>query len=122
MWLVNLVLAIIETLTVYLMDKGAVNPATYLYSQSTEMGTPQFYGFAEIDMDYSQEPSEAEHDRKKKKHNERKEKISVYSGKVHRLQSVLRATKNFSNTELPSQDKVRFYKLDSGIVWYVRAR
>lgn len=31
------------------------------------MGAPQFYGFAEIDMDYSQEPSEAERDRKKRK-------------------------------------------------------
>lgn len=30
------------------------------------MGAPQFYGFAEIDMDYSQEPSVAERDRKKK--------------------------------------------------------
>lgn len=47
------------------------------------MGALQFYGFTEIDMDYSQEPSEAEHDRKKKKG-----KVSVYSGKVHRLQSL----------------------------------
>lgn len=30
------------------------------------MGAPQFYGFAEIDMDYSQEPSEVKRDRKKK--------------------------------------------------------
>lgn len=44
------------------------------------MGAPQFYGFAEIDMDYSQEPSEAERDRKKK--------VLDYSGKVHRLQSL----------------------------------
>jgi len=31
------------------------------------MGAPQFYGFAEIDMDCSQEPSEAKRDRKKGK-------------------------------------------------------
>jgi len=45
------------------------------------MGTPQFYGFAEIDMDYSQEPSEVKRDRKKRK-------VSVYSAKVHRLQNL----------------------------------
>lgn len=66
MRLVNVVLAIIETLTVHLMDKGSVNSATYLYNQGTGMGAPQFYGFAEIDMDYSQEPSEVKRDRKKK--------------------------------------------------------
>lgn len=82
MRLVNVVLAIIETLTVHLMDKGSVNSATYLYSQGTGMGAPQFYGFAEIDMDYSQEPSEVKRDRKKKG------KISVYPEKVHRLQSL----------------------------------
>jgi len=31
------------------------------------MGAPQFYGFAEIDMNCSQEPSEAKRDRKKRK-------------------------------------------------------
>lgn len=77
-------LAIIETLTVHLMDKGSVNPATYLYSQGTGMGAPQFYGFAEIDMDYSQEPSEAERDRKKK------EGISLFWKGASSAKSVLR--------------------------------
>lgn len=84
MWLVNVVLAIIETLTVHLMDKGAVNSATYQYSQSTGIGTPQFYGFAEIDMDYSQEPSEAKRNYKKRKG------ISLFCKDASSAESVLR--------------------------------
>lgn len=39
MWLVNVILVIIETLTVHLVDKDSVNSATYLYSQGKGMGT-----------------------------------------------------------------------------------
>lgn len=49
------------------------------------MGTPQFYGFAEIDMDYSQEASETERDRKK-----RGKSISLFWKGASSADSVLR--------------------------------
>lgn len=42
------------------MDKDSEScTVTYLYSQGMGIEAPQFYGFAEIDMDHSQEQSEA---------------------------------------------------------------
>lgn len=49
-----MVLVIIKTLTsVYVSRIKTLNPATYLYSQSTGTGAPQFYGLTKIDMGYT---------------------------------------------------------------------
>lgn len=81
MWSVNAVLAIIETLTVHLMDKGSESCHLSVQSRYKNGSTAILWFRGNRCGLQSQEPSEAKRDRKKKK-------ILNYSGKIVCVQSL----------------------------------